>query len=144
MLKNLNVAKLYLYVVSFISLFVVLFSAQAGLTTLFRYFVFQTAPEYQWQPPAIPFGDSYYAPYPRPAKEMLVEQEETATELIATGELTEEEKQTIELWLNDYRNWVEEQENQRQRVKDGLIDNIVSIAVFLPAFLFHFYYARKS
>lgn len=144
MLKNLNIAKLYLYLVSFISLFVVLFNAQSTLTTTFRYFVLDTAPEYQWQPPAIPFGDNYYSPYPRPAKEMLLEQEEIATELKASDDLTDEQKQTIDLWLIDYKNWTEEQDNQRRRVLDNLIANVVSLAVFIPAFIFHFYYARKA
>lgn len=144
MLKNLSVAKIYLYLVSFISLFVVLFNAQSALTTTFRYFVFQTAPEYQWQPPTIPFGNGYYSPYTRPAKEMLVEQEEMANELKASEDLTEEQKQTIDFWLTDYQNWAEEQENQRQRMLDHLIANVVSLAVFMPAFIFHFYYARKS
>lgn len=144
MLKNLSIAKVYLYLVAFISLFVVLFNAQAALTTTFRYFVFNTAPEYQWQPPAIPLGDSYYNPYGRPVKEVVQEQEALANDLQNSDDLTDDQKQTVELWLKDYQAWAEEQDNQRQRVLDGLIANVVSLLVFLPAFLFHFYYARKA
>lgn len=144
--KSFSISKLYYYVVAFISLFVVLFNVQAAASSSLRFYVFKTPPAFQWQPPFPPFMDSQYRYYP--AEPAMKEQ---ATEALKVGEtlkenqsLTQDQKEQVEIWLSDFKLWKEQQENYKTQFTDQLIQELVSVLIFTPVFLFHFINARRS
>lgn len=151
-LKDLTVSKIYFYLVSFISLIVILFNTQFVLTTVARYFVFKTTQEFTYQPPFfVPFMGpvGMVEPViiaPPPFDQSVSEQKnKELLELIKQKEeLKPDQKDAIDQWFRDYEQWKKNQANNRKRIIDSVMGNAISLLVFTPVFFYHFKKAREK
>lgn len=147
-LKDFSIKAIYFYLVSLISLLVILFNLQSFLVTGFRYFIFKTAPEFTYAPSFFPFFDSgipvYVEPFPKEAVSTSEAQnKELLLALKSDGNLTDEQRVKINQWFTDYDLWKKSQEDERKRVTDSLLGSLVSLFIFTPAFIYHFRRARE-
>lgn len=145
-----EVRKLYFYLISFISLLIILFSAQNLISTVLQNYVFKTNNQFTYQPPFISafFGYNYSSVYPPYRDPYVQDQEKTSEEIIASLQdneaLTDEQKQALDNWMADYNRWKKDQEDYQRNIINNLIGNITALLIFTPAFWFHFKLARKS
>lgn len=152
-ISNLSIRDIYFYLVSLISLLAVLFNTQQVLTTVSRYYIFKSAPEFSYQPPsffpmfrgpeAIPI-EVYPSTYPGSTTSEEAKNQEYLESLKGNRALTAEEKATINQWFASYHQWQNDQENNQKRIVDNLLGNIITILIFTPVFAYHFKKARQS
>ncbi|MFZ5364527.1 MAG: hypothetical protein ACOZAG_03545 [Patescibacteria group bacterium] len=125
-LKLNSVRTVYFYLIALITLMMIVFAtvdlAKLGLTT----WVFKTADRADdWAPPAL---------------YMINErtQGETAERCAEKCDLTEMEKQQIQNWLLDYKNWQDEQGILKvaRKQKDAVRD-ISMLVIAIPLFVWH-------
>lgn len=150
---KLSVRQIYFYLVSFITLLIILFAGAAVVSTVLTDYVFKTRPAFTYQPPVPYFQNPFYMP----RVEMMPPMYEGVDEDAAAAEdvfmdlknqdgaiLKSGQRQAIDTWIIDYKRWKRDQENQKKADLTGLIANIVALLIFSPVFAYHFLEARKN
>jgi len=135
MQKHSLIRTIYLYTFSLVGLVLVIIGGVRFIDMGLKAFVFTKADEEQRlfskQPP--------FAPVP-------IEKLQPASQ---GGEvsLSEQEKQSVQQWLNDYKNWQEQQEKidfvSSQRHRDAST-NLALILVGLPLYFYHWRVIKKD
>lgn len=152
-LMKISVKQIYFYLVSFITLLVILFTATTVVSTILQSFVFKTKPKYTYQPPVPYFGMPFVQPinqvYPPLMEEPIDGQSDQTIQVLKQlkseeGGLPSKQKVALGRWFADYDRWKADQEDQKKAELNGLIGNIVALLVFSPVFAYHFLEARKS
>lgn len=122
----------YLYLMTTIGIVVFVIGSITMLNSVLKTFVFKQA-------------DLNY--YSRPPEIYLVNQEKQAIILTECDDLTQEDKENISVWLNDYENWKKIDENkmqitaQRQR---EFANSIAMIVVGFPLYFIHWAIIKKE
>lgn len=122
----------YLYLMTTIGIVVFVIGSVTMINSVLKTFVFKKA-------------DLNY--YSRPPEIYLVNQEKQATILTECDDLTQEDKENISVWLNDYENWKKIDENkmqitaQRQR---EFANSIAMIVVGFPLYFIHWAIIKKE
>lgn len=122
----------YLYLMTTIGIVVFVIGSITMINSILKTFVFKQA-------------DLNY--YSRPPEIYLVNQEKQATILTECDDLTQEDKENISAWLNDYENWKKIDENkmqitaQRQR---EFANSIAMIVVGFPLYFIHWAIIKKE
>lgn len=147
---KLSVKQIYFYLVSFISLLVILFTATTAVSSVLTDYVFKTRPAFTYQPPLPYFGVPFLPPRVDiyPIDERMEEQASEAQEIMKTlkeegGALKPGMLKSMDQWMIDYKRWKADQENQKKADLNALIGNIVALLIFTPVFAYHFREARK-
>lgn len=141
----MDIRKIYFYVISLISLLIVLFSSQHVLSTTLRYFVFKTVDMYTYQPPF-----AFFSNYPSKidvSSPDFVDTEKKNEEMVASLEiknLTKDDRAKLDGWKISYSNWKKDQANTTKSVMDGLVTALTAILIFTPTFVYHFKTAIKK
>jgi hypothetical protein len=147
----LDIRKIYYYLVSFISLLIVLFALQGLLSTTLQTFVFKTNEGYFTNPPFISsvFGNDPYYTGKQMASDPYITDNAAKSEEIINGlkdaeNLTAEQLAYINRWVNDYKIWEQDQMNFQKGIINSITANLISIIIFTPVFFYHFKQARKK
>jgi hypothetical protein len=127
------IRNIYFYLVSLITLMMIVFSVadliNLGLTT----WVFKTADK----------ADDWAPPVPYMVNETKLG--ETAARCAEKCDLTAEEKQQIQNWLVDYKNWQDQQGVLKiARKQKNAVRDISMLVVAAPLFIWHWQMVNKE
>jgi hypothetical protein len=129
-----SIRNIYFYLVALIALMMIVWSTadliNLGLTT----WVFKNADKVDdWAPPVAP----YIAPEQKTA--------ETAERCADKCDLTADEKQQIQNWLADYKNWQDQQGVLKvARKQKNAVRDISMLVVAIPLFIWHWKMISKE
>ena len=148
-LKNLSIKEIYFYLVSLITLLIILFNFQSLLGGVLRYYILDTVPQYSYQPPFLGSAfdasyNGYYEPTKMVEEDSLVTNEDLLKALQSDESLTEAEQAMVDNWFTAYEIWQQDQDSTYKRMMDAFIERIVSLVIFAPIFFYHFKKAREE
>ncbi len=125
--KIVVLRNLYFYLVSFVTLMIMVFAGSSFVNAVLRTYVFTSANPYMYYPPAIPV----------PTPECQNANASTSTLAMCAKQKTEQEKQELA-----------NRENQEKQAKaqnqQEIVNNLTLLIITLPLFVLHFRAARKE
>ena len=122
-----TIGKIYLYLFSMLGLILIIIGATGLINLGLKNLVFDTTDPWAAQPPLPRFTTNI----------------ETMT---TWDELTEEDKQLLENWLEDYEEWKENSNRLHRQYQnnESIARNLSLLFVGLPLFIFHWRLVRKK
>lgn len=113
----------YLYLMTTVGIVIFVIGSIIMLNSVLKTFVFKKA-------------DVNY--YSRPSELYLVNQEKQVTTLKECSDLTQEDKEIIDMWLADYQNWKQIDESNMQMTAQRQREFATSIAMIIVGFPLYF------
>lgn len=121
------IGKVYLYLFSMLGLILIIIGSTGLINLGLKAWVFDTTDPWMNQPPMPPITNKIDT-------------------LSTSNELTEQEKELIKQWLQDYEDWNKNSSTRYEKVRnnESAAKNISLLLVGLPLFLFHWRLIRKK